>query len=103
MSAMAASVVTIRRLGRQDPREDRVLILRTAAHAEAGRLETNARRVEAGIPACRLHTFSHAAFQACPSLACRGMVARPSGARAENAPGFVPDDRFGTGLASIHS
>ena len=89
--------------GPQDRRQDGGLILRTAAHAEARRLETNGRRVEAGIPACRLQAFSYAAFEARPSLARGRVVAWPSDARAENAPGLVADDRLGAGLASIDS
>src|ERR1019366_8515114 len=89
--------------GAQDRRQDRLLILRTAAHAEARRLETNGRRVEARILARRLQAGPYALFEACAALARRGVVARPPDARAENAPGLVANDRLGAGLAPIHS
>src|SRR5579883_2607553 len=83
--------------------EDRLLVFRPAAHAEAGGLEGYGCRIEPRCGASRGKTAGDRALQLRPALGCGRMVARARLTRAEDTAGLIADHGRGAGLASVHS
>ena len=87
----------------QDLRENRLLVLRAAAHPKAGGFETDLARIQLRLSAGRSHAFLYRARQLLASFGRAGMIAGPAYSRAQHPSGLIADQRLGVRLPPIHS
>ncbi len=89
--------------GVKDFREHRFFVLRSAAHAEAGGLEADVRRVELRLRARFRHALLDGADQLGAALRRADVIAGAALPHAEHAAGFVADQRGGVGLPTVNA
>ena len=89
--------------GAQHAGQDRLLVVRTAAHAEAGGFETDSGGVKACPRAGGFEALVHGALESGAAFGGARVVAWAGLASAQYAAALVADQHRGAGLSTVHS